>query len=561
MISFSCKKERDIDVPIDYVRVRGDDSWGFNDSKGNSVIPLGKYSFLNPIDEYKMIHATKGGKKGYIDIRQNEIVPIIYDELDLYSEGLAAAKIRGKYGFLDRKGKEIIAFQYDEVESFNSLGLALVKNKSKYGLIDKKGVTIIPNDFENIIFLESVKLIAVCKNGKWAFYSILGKPISDLIYDEINFTESSLVLVKKDGKVGYVDADLEIRIPFGKYRSGSIFNKNGLAIVSTKSLYGVINLKDLQVIKIKFDSIGFLQEQYSESDSYVGFKKNSLSLFDEKGNLLIDCIKDYFKDYAKFDGKIRAIYQVRGVNGLWGVVDSKGKVLIPLVYQEIERFGGENKTVVKLNGKYGLIDSKNKIILPLDNEYIESYKEQQYYVIKTKDKVGIVNYNLQIIFNFIYQDISPCTYDHVNRFIAKYNNKYGVIDRLGKIIIPFVYNEMSNWVEYGPGSNYHFVSQNGKHGLITNEGKVIIPVVYDSLFYQNDEVIILSKNNKYGVVTIQNKPVIPFVYDKIYTEFYMANNGKDELYVLRNGKYATIDINNNVIRDNVSKNEIIDKFN
>jgi hypothetical protein len=39
------------------------------------------------------------------------------------------------------------------------------------------------------------------------------------------------------------------------------------------------------------------------------------------------------------------------LSGLSGVVDNQGEILIPLIYQEIERFRGENKTVVKNNGR------------------------------------------------------------------------------------------------------------------------------------------------------------------------------------------------------------------
>ncbi|MFN7098930.1 MAG: WG repeat-containing protein [Flavobacterium sp.] len=557
---FSCKKEIIVDKQVVYVRVNVGGSWGFNDSKGNVVIPLGKYAFLNPIDDHDMIYATKGNKKGYIDIHQNEIVPIIYDELDLYSEGLAAAKIKDKYGFLDRKGKEVIAFQFDQADDFNSLGLALVKKNFNYGLINKIGVTIVPFNFQEIIVLESVKLIAVCKNNKWAFYSISGKPMSNFEYDEIKFTNSSLVLVRKESKLGFLDSNLAVKIPFGKYEFATNFNKNDLAIVSVNNRYGLINLKDSQVIRAQFDSIGYLQEEYSESDSYVGFKKNSLTLFDEKGNVLIGSVKDYFKDHVKINNKIKVIYQVQGMDGLSGVIDDRGNILIPLKYQEIEHFEGLNKTVVKNNGKYGLIDSKNKIVLPIDNEYVSSYKDEKYYIIKKNEKVGIVDYNFKILFDFIYQDISPCTYDHENRFIVKLKDKYGVIDRSGKVIIPFEYSEMSNWVEYGPGSNYHFVTKNEKFGLITKEGKVVIPAVYDKLSYVIDQNIILLKNGKYGVVTLQNRLVIPFEYEMICSLSNFPNKIVNEFYVQKKERFFVINNKNEVIRNKISaiEKEMID---
>lgn len=560
ILLFSCKKQEPVKHSNIYIRINGENSWGFNDSKGNVVIPLGKYTFLNPIDEEGMIYAQKGNKYGYIDIHQNEIIPFKYDKLDLFSEGLAGAKIKGKYGFLDRKGKEIIAFQFDAVHGFNHLGLALVKKNNKVGIINKKGETIIPLDYQNIIQSSTDKLIAVSKNNKWAFFSNIGKQLTDFLYDEITFSKSTLILVKQGTKIGYLDYDLIERIPIGKYSFGTSFNENGLAIVSSKKHYGIINEKNVQIIKTEFDSIGYLQEQYGESDSYVGFKNKRLTLFNQKGVFIIDNIKDYFKDFCSLNNKIKTIYQVQGINGLVGIVDDKGNIMIPLNYEEIERFNGQNKTVVKYKGKYGLIDSNNTIVLPLENEYIESYKDEKYYIIKKKDKTGIVDYNFKTIFNFVYQDISPCTYNKENRFIVRQNDKYGVIDRFGKVIIPFEYSEMSNWVEYGPGSDYHFVTKNNKRGIISKEGKIIIPPIYDSLFYKSDKTIILSRKNKYGIVTIQNKPVIPFIYDMIYLDFSDANKNVNRFYVQKNEKYFIIDNKNKVIKASVSKEEVKNKF-
>ena len=555
LLFFSCKKKEVVEDSNIYERISGENSWGFNDSKGNVVIPLGKYTFLNPIDEQKMILAQKRNKYGYIDIHQNEIIPFKYDEIDLFSEGLVAAKINGKYGFLDRKGKEIIAFQFDEVDSFNHIGLVTAKKNSRYGVINKKGETIIPFNYQTIIQSRTAKLIAVSKNNKWAFFSIIGKQLTDFFYDEITFSKSTLILVKQGGKTGYLDYNLIERIPIGKYSLGTSFNENGLAIVSLKKHYGVINEKNVQVIKTEFDSIGYLQEQYGESDSYVGFKNKRLTLFNHKGFFIIDNIKDYFKDVCNLNNKIKTIYQVKGINGLAGVVDDKGNLLIPLKYEEIERFNGQNITVVKYKGKYGLIDSNNAIVSPLDNEYIESHKDEKYYIIKKRDKVGIIDYNFKTIFDFIYQDISPCTYDKGNHFIAKQNDKYGVIDRLGRVIIPFEYSEMSNWVEYGPGSNYHFVTKNKKYGLITKEGKVVIPTIYDKLYYINDKTIILSKNKKYGVVTIQYRPIIPFDYDMICSESFNPNRNENEFYVQKKESFFVLNNKNEVIRNKISEKE------
>jgi hypothetical protein len=63
------------------------------------------------MDDHKMIHATKGVRRYWYS--SNEIVPIIYDELDLYSE-VCSRKIKGKYGFWIYGA--VIPFLFDEAD-------------------------------------------------------------------------------------------------------------------------------------------------------------------------------------------------------------------------------------------------------------------------------------------------------------------------------------------------------------------------------------------------------------------------------------------------------------
>lgn len=561
LLFLSCNKIDTTNQSKAYSRIYGENSWGFKDDRGNIIIPLDKYSFLNPIDEEGMIYAQKGNKCGYIDINQKIIIPFIYDELSLFSEGLASAKINGKYGFLDRKGKKIIAFQFDEVDGFYKSGLAIVQKNNKYGIISKRGTFIIPIAYENIFLSEKDSLIGVSKNNKWSFFSKKGTQVTNFIYDKITFSKSSLIYVIKNKQIAYLDNNLDEIIPFGKYSYGEVFNENGLAIVSNHHHhYGVINEFGKEVVKIEYDTLERPERDYSKSNIFVARKNNYFILFDEKGIKVADKIKEYSFDRITIQSKNKSAYNIQNLSGYFGIIGDNGKVIIPAIYDEIEPFRGRNNTVLKYKGKYGLIDSNNKIIYPTDNEYIESYKEQNYYIIKKKDKVGILDMNLKTIFNFVYQDLSPCFYDKENRFIAKQNNLYGVIDRKGRIIIPYQYSEMSNWVEYGPGSDYHFVTKNKKQGLITKDGKEVIPCIYDSLFYKDDKTIILAKNGKYGVVTIQYKPIIPFIYDRIYVDFSDINKKNNEFYVSKEGKYFVINSENKVIRANVSDKEIKNKF-
>lgn len=553
MLVLSCKKTETANQSKTYVRILKDNSWGFNDDKGNVVIPSDKYTFLDPIDEEGMIYAQKGSKHGYIDINQNIIIPFIYDELDLFSEGLASAKKNGKYGFLNRKGKVIIDFQFDKVDGFYKSQLAIVQKNHKYGIINKKGSPIISIIYDNIIKSETDTLIGVSKNNKWAFFSEEGRQLSDFIYDEITFSLNELILVKKNHKIGYLASDLSEKIPIGKYDFGTPFNSNGLAIVSKRNRFGVINNKDISIIDRKFDSIGYLQEEYSESDCFVGFKNHKKTLFDQNGNFIIDNVKECFKEFSRLNNKVKKIYQVQNLKGLSGVIDEKGKILIPIIYDEINSLKGDSVAVVKSKNEYGLIQTNNKIVYPINNDWISKYDD--FYIVANNGKAGIINKKLDTILGFNYQDISPCYYNPKTLFIAKKGDKFGVIGLRGNIITPFEYDEFSNWVEYGPGENYHFVTKNKKKGVITIDGKNIIPSVYDKLFYINDRTVILVKNKKYGVVTLKNSPVIPFDYDMICTEYFNRNRTDNEFYVQKNGKSFVINNKNKIIRNKISAKE------
>lgn len=556
----SCNKKEDRTKPITYLRVSDGNSWGFTDNSGKSIIPFGKYVFLNLMDEKGMIFAQKGSKYGYIDINQNIIIPFEYDELSLFSNELASAKKNEKFGFVNRKGLVVIPFQYEEESSFGNNGIAMVKTNDKFGFINKSGKEIIPIIFQEAKETTLDSLVVVSINGKWALFSDKGKQKSNFIYDEITFSKIGLIYVRKNEQIGYLDFNLNEVIPFGKYTFGDNFNQNKLAIVSKNNHFGVINEFGKEVIRTEYDTLEHPQKDYAESSTFVAQKNNYFILFDEKGKKVADKIKEYSFDRVTIKNKNKSIYIIQNLSGFTGIIGGNGKVIIPAIYDEIEPFRGQSKTVVKYKGKYGLIDSNNQIIYPTDNDYIESYKDQDYYIIKKKDKVGIIDRNLKTIFDFAYQDLSPCFYDKNNRFIAKQNNLYGVIDKKKRIIIPFEYSKISNWVEYGPGSNYHFVTKNNKKGLITKEGKTIIPVIYDTFFYKDDKAIILSKNKKYGVVTIQYKPVIPFIYNAIYIEFSNFNEGDKEFYVEKQGKYFVVNNKNIKIRTNLSAEEMKDRF-
>ena len=82
------------------------------------------------------------GKWGFVNTQGKEVIPLMYDNVDFFSEGLSRVSLgddeTGKWGFVNTQGKEVIPLKYDYAWSFHE-GLAIVKLSGKKGYVDKEG--------------------------------------------------------------------------------------------------------------------------------------------------------------------------------------------------------------------------------------------------------------------------------------------------------------------------------------------------------------------------------------------------------------------------------------
>lgn len=129
---------------------------GMMSSDGRWIAKIGEYNFKEKYSNmYRKLQEEKakkffivytnkkpGYKYGYLNYDGKLQIPIIYDEAENFSEGLAAVKIDNKWGYIDEKGKVKIDFLYDEVSDFQN-GLALVRKDDSSFYIDNNGKKLI----------------------------------------------------------------------------------------------------------------------------------------------------------------------------------------------------------------------------------------------------------------------------------------------------------------------------------------------------------------------------------------------------------------------------------
>ena len=557
---------------ISYERISNDKSWGFIDNYSDTIVPLGKYKFLNPIDNEGMILAQLNEKFGYIDIKQNILIPFEYDDLSVFSEELAPAKKNGKYGYINRKGELIIPFQYDDERHFYKSGLSEASKAGKWGFINKKGEQVVPIQYSQVDCHQmEPEFIFVFDKNKWAIFNNKGKQLTDFIYDEIYGTSNSfdyfnekylfkgLLLVRKGNQYRYLNRNLEIVADFGYYSKAEPITVYGFAIVKKGNYYGLINSLGKNVISFEYSLIEHPSRPYQGFyDEFYVKKNGKYGILNENAEFISDISYNSIeRDYCRIKDSTQVIFIAKKGKRM-GIINKNGLITLPVEFEEINLFEGNGATIARKNGMFGLINSNGDVKLPFEYQNITSYKDWDYYILQKDKFYGVIDkQSLQVIFPSEYQDIEQCFYDG-NRFIAKKDGNYGIITRSKQIVIPFEYEKISNWVEYGPDE--HFVVKDGKEGLISREGKTVIPPVYDKIFVDNVTLIKVKKNGVYGTINWKNKIVHTIQYEKILWEWpYLTGRALDTIYVKKLGKYFATDISGKVI-EFVSDKLINDKF-
>lgn len=84
------------------------------------------------------INEMPGHKYGYLNYDGELQIPIVYEDAENFSEGLAAVKLNGKWGYIDEEGNVKIGFNFDEAYEFKD-GLTLVRIDDDFFYIDKTG--------------------------------------------------------------------------------------------------------------------------------------------------------------------------------------------------------------------------------------------------------------------------------------------------------------------------------------------------------------------------------------------------------------------------------------
>lgn len=292
-----------------WIVVKRNDMYGIIDIHGREIVPCA-YQDLDAVNSGNnfgnLLRCKKNEKYGIITIENKEVVPFIYDNIQpfLLDNNIIMCCKNGKWGAIKAyTWKTVIPFEYDDYNGcfeYNNNLLCVRKGEGHNGYINTKGEVVIPLEHSTGWFFkdDEYTVFQNSKTGIWYSYNDKGKKVEIGKYDEVKWSYENRILVRENGKYGFVNSETgKLVIPC--IYDGAYSFHDGVALVTQKN------------------------------------KGNGYALISKTGELLSDFIlTNYHSKYYVKDGLFTNI----GINGKCGSINKNGKLVIPFEYDELWDF-------------------------------------------------------------------------------------------------------------------------------------------------------------------------------------------------------------------------------
>jgi hypothetical protein len=225
----------------------------------------------------------------------------------------------------------------------------------------------------------------------------------------------------------------------------------------------------------------------------------------------------------------------------YGILNGKGKVMIPALYDTLKDCCSPYLTVMK-GDNTGVIELKSgKILLPVKYKKIETFYNDYRMVTDQNSLTGVMNLRTGKWILTIAYLIKPTRlnwYKAANSDTTLYFKAEN--DQL-VFGIPLEPEEVSQVAEQVPPNIQELKSANGN-------SVIHVSPIYDSLFVPRGMswLNIVGKNGKWGVYSFgTDREIIPLIYDKV--EAVYNRDFKEFFIVTREGKTGVVDKENKVV--------------
>lgn len=337
-------------------------------------------------------------------------------------------------------------------------------------------------------------LCYVVKNEKWALINTEGKILTPFKYDYIDIYEKhgGTIRVMEGKKHGLIDpAGKEIVPCIYDELTGFVHNR---ARVQLNSKYGYIDRTGAVVVPIIYEELEDETNTYSKG-------WNGLVMVNSKyGMLDTATLKELVSPQYEFIGSFVDGLAVAGKDGKQGVIDKKGKTVIPFEYEQIETFS-EGLALAMKNGKRGFINSSNEVVIPFI--YEEAAPVYNGFIeVKMNGKTAFIDKENK-------QTGLP---ENVKRMPKDHNVYEGKL-REGLKAVKRCEYQVDSYSGYYDYKNCYYAFIDEKNNVVfTIPDSLVVPESNEAVMQQGFALV--TRNDKYGYIDKQGKPVIPCVFSR-----------------------------------------------
>jgi hypothetical protein len=169
----------------------------------------------------KYFQVMENGKTGFRDLDGNIVIQPIYDNAEMFSEGLSTVQIGNKYGLIDETGRYVLPLQDMEYLGSVHNGLASFRSNDKYGFIDTTGQEKIKPQFNWVDEFSEGLCIVRNDKDKHGYIDTTGKVVVDYQFQYANKFENGKTKVEVNNLWGAIDKTGKFVEPAThKYTSG-----------------------------------------------------------------------------------------------------------------------------------------------------------------------------------------------------------------------------------------------------------------------------------------------------------------------------------------------------
>lgn len=295
---------------------------------------------------------------GAVDTAGNIVFEPYWEEMTIYSHGLAGVKKDGLWGCIDTAGQVVIQPYWEIMETTFSEGLRAVCKDKLWGYIDMEGnVVIEPQYTAASNFSEG--LAAVKKDGLWGYIDAQNNYIIAPSWEGGLSANSSQSYSKSESYEGSV--------LIGSYKDAGSFCSGVAVLTERTGRYSLIDREGNYILQsVDLEMYGCDPQSGGtmliSNDNGVGFMNTT-------GEIFIKQNPEWYSAYGFCDG-YAMVMEVsgsakRGYQYDWYYIDMEGNRIGNRTWDEAYSFL-EGKALVQDGRKLGFIDETGELLFPME---------------------------------------------------------------------------------------------------------------------------------------------------------------------------------------------------